>query len=139
MAILPPILLSLVYKRLDLKCLVDLLTVHAASPLHQLGRVVDGAECAPCRVDALDHQPTGDDDPEGVHENEVAPVVRGLGARVRNVEDVVVEHGGSVVEDIAVELAKRDNELEGVAERMVVGDEGSGNEGQRTPKGLARG
>jgi hypothetical protein len=107
--------------------------------LHQLCGIVDGAECADGGSDALVHQEAGDDDPEGVHEDKVAPVVAGLGTRVRDVEDVVVEHGGGIVEDVAVELAERDDELEGVAEGVVVGDERGGHEGQRTPEGLAGG
>jgi hypothetical protein len=49
----------------------------------------------------------------------------------------VVEHGGSVVEDVAVELAERDDELEGVAEGVVVGDEAGANEREGTPEGLS--
>jgi hypothetical protein len=119
--------------------LVDLLAIGTASPLHQLCRIVDGTECAHCRGDALVHEETRDDDPESIHQDKVAPVVAGLGARVRDVEDVVVEHGGGIVKDVTVELAERDDELERVAEGVVVGDEAGGNEGQRTPEGLARG
>lgn len=100
-------------------------------------RVVDGAECAPCRVDALDHQEARNDDPESIHKDKVAPVVCGLGARVRDVEDVVVEHGGRVVKHIAVKLAERDDELEGVANGVVVSDENGADEGQRAPKCLS--
>jgi hypothetical protein len=120
------------------KTLVDLLAVHTAGALQQLVRIVDSAECAPGCVDALDHQKARDDDPEGVHEDKVAPVVCGLGARVRDVEDVVVEHGGGVVEDVAVELAERDDELERVADGVVVGDEAGGDEGERAPECLRR-
>jgi hypothetical protein len=60
--------------------LVRLLAVDATGPLHDLCRIVDGVKCAPCGVHTLDHQPPGDDDPEGVHEDEVSPVVGGLGA-----------------------------------------------------------
>jgi hypothetical protein len=117
--------------------LVRLLAVDATGPLHQLCRVVDGAECAPCGVHTLDHQPPGDDDPEGVHEDEVSPVVGGLGARVCNVEDVVVEHGGRVVENVTIELAERDDELQRVAERVVVRDQGGGDERTGSPESLS--
>jgi hypothetical protein len=118
--------------------LVRLLAVHATGALHQLGRVVDGAECAPGRVYALDHQPSRDDDPEGVHQDEVAPVVRGLGTRVCDVEDVVVEHGGRVVENVAIELAERDDELQRVAERVVVRNKGGGDERAGSPESLSQ-
>lgn len=49
----------------------------------------------------------------------------------------MVEHGGGVVEDVTVELAERDDELEGVAEGVVVGDEASANEREGTPEGLS--
>jgi hypothetical protein len=117
--------------------LVDLLAVHTSSLGHDLGRIVDGTECAPGRVHALPHEEARNDDPKGIHEHEVAPVIGGLRARVCNVEDIVVEHGGRVVEDVAVELAERDDELERVAERVVVGDENSADEGERTPEGLS--
>jgi hypothetical protein len=64
------------------KRLVDLLAVGASRLRNELGGIVDGAERTDCRVDTLDHQQTRDDDPEGVHEDEVAPVVCGLRARV---------------------------------------------------------
>jgi hypothetical protein len=50
----------------------------------------------------------------------------------------VVEHGGRVVENVAVELAERDDELERVADGVVVGDESGADEGERAPKGLAK-
>jgi hypothetical protein len=49
----------------------------------------------------------------------------------------VVEHGGCIVENVAVELAERDDELEGVAEGVVVGDKTGGDEGEGTPEGLS--
>jgi hypothetical protein len=49
----------------------------------------------------------------------------------------VVKHGSGVVEDVAVELTERDDQLQRVAERVIVGDEGGGNEGARTPEGLS--
>jgi hypothetical protein len=118
--------------------LVGLLAVDATGPLHQLCRVIDGAECAPRGVHALDHEPPWDDNPEGVHEDEVSPVVRGFGARVCDVEDVVIEHGGRVVEDVAVELAERDDELQRVAERVVVRDKGGSDEGAGAPESLSK-
>lgn len=84
----------------------------------------------------MPHEVTRDDDPEGVHQDKVAPVVELLRARVRQVEDVVVEQRGSVVQDVAVELAKGDDELGRVAQRVVNGDEVGGEEGAGAPEDL---
>lgn len=51
----------------------------------------------------------------------------------------MVEKRGRVVQDVAVELAKRDNELGRVAERVVDGDEVGSQEGARAPKYLQQG
>jgi hypothetical protein len=113
-----------------------LVVAHLLGLLQQLGGIVDGAESTDGGVDALVHQVAGDDDPEGVHQHEVAPVVGGLGAGVGNIEDVVVEERGRVVENVTVELAQRDDELQRVAQRVVDGDEVGGEEGEGTPEGL---
>ena len=115
-----------------------LVVAHLLGLLQQLGGIVDGAESTDGSVDALVHQVAGDDDPEGVHQHEVAPVVGGLGAGVGNVEDVVVEQRGRVVEDVTVELAQRDDELQGVAQGVVHGDEVGGEEGEGSPEGLRK-
>jgi hypothetical protein len=86
----------------------------------------------------LPHEEARKNDPKGVHEHEIAPVIGGLRERVCHVEDIVIGHVGRVVEDVAVELAQRDDELERVAERVVVGDENSANKGERTPEGLSQ-
>jgi hypothetical protein len=85
--------------------LVELLAVDASRLGQEFGRIVDSTECAPGSVHALRHQEAGNDDPESIHEDKVSPIVRGLRTRVGDVEDVVVEHGGCIVENIAVELA----------------------------------
>ena len=115
-----------------------LVVAHLLSLLQQLGGIVDGFESTDGSVDALVHQVAGDDDPEGVHQHEVAPVVGSLGAGVGNIEDVVVEQRGRVVENVAVELAQRDDELQGVAQGVVDGDEVGGEEGEGTPEGLPK-
>lgn len=51
----------------------------------------------------------------------------------------MVEERGGVVEHITVELAERNNELEGVAERVIDGDEIGGDEGAGAPKDLEEG
>ena len=114
-----------------------LVVAHLLGLLQQLRGVVDGAEGANGGVDALVHKVARNDDPEEVHENEVAPVVGCLRASVRDVEDVMVEQRGRVVQNIAVELTERDDQLQGVAERVVDGDQIGGDEGERAPKGLS--
>lgn len=113
-----------------------LVVAHLLGLLQQLRGVVDSAEGAHGGVDALVHEVAGDDDPEEVHQDKVAPVVGCLGAGVGDVEDVVVEQGRRVIQDVAVELAERDNELERVAERVVDGDQVGGDEGEGSPEGL---
>jgi hypothetical protein len=49
----------------------------------------------------------------------------------------MVKHGGCVVEHVAVELAKGDDELKRVAKRVVIGDETGCDEGEGTPEGLS--
>jgi hypothetical protein len=115
---------------------VDLLSTGPTHACHQLRSIVGCVECAPRRSHALPHEPTRNHDPEGVHEHKVSPVVRRLRTRVRHVENVVIEHGRRIVQHVAVELAERDDELERPAQRMVVCDKNSGDEGARTPENL---
>lgn len=77
-----------------------------------------------------------DDDPEEVHEEVVAPKVVGLGPAVGDVKDVMVEHAGGVVEDVAVELAQRDDDLQGVTERAVGCNHVCHEERERSPADL---
>lgn len=77
-----------------------------------------------------------DDDPEEVHEEVVAPKVVGLGPAVGNVKDVMVEHAGGVVEDVAVELAQRDDDLQGVTQGAVRCDHVCHEERERSPADL---
>jgi hypothetical protein len=49
----------------------------------------------------------------------------------------VVEHGGRVVENVTIELAQRDDELQRVAERVVVRDQSGGDEGTGSPESLS--
>jgi hypothetical protein len=112
------------------------IAIAIANLLHQPSRIIDSRERAPGSHDTLVHQISRDDDPESVHEDKVAPVVELLRARVRQVEDIVVEQGRSVVQYVAVELAERDDELGGVAEGVVDGDEIGGEEGTRAPEDL---
>lgn len=100
--------------------------------------IVDSGEGAPCGHDTLVDEVSWNDDPEGVHQHKVSPVVELLGARVGEVEDVVVEERGSVVQDIAVKLAERDDELGRVAAGVVDGDEVGGEEGTGPPEDLEK-
>jgi hypothetical protein len=125
---------SIIESNRDL-CLL-LVVAHLLGLLQQLGGIVDSLESANGSIDTLVHQVAGDNNPESVHQDKVAPVVGGLGAGVGNIEDVVVEQRSCVVQDVAVELAERDDELEGVAQRMVNSDEVGCNEGEGSPEGL---
>jgi hypothetical protein len=93
-------------------------------------------ESPPRPPDTAPDQDPGDDDPEAVHEDEVEPVVEGLRPRVADVEYVLVEEARGVVEDVAVELAEGDDELEGVAERVLGCDHVGCCEGEGAPKYL---
>jgi hypothetical protein len=107
-----------------------------AQLLNQPGGIVDGCKGAPGSHDALVHEVSRDDDPEGIHQDKVAPVIVLLRTRVRQVEDVVVKERSGVVQDVAVELAERDNELGRVAERVVDGDEVGSQKGAGAPEYL---
>ena len=54
-------------------------------------------------------------DPDEVHQEVVAPEIQELGAAVHDTLVVVVEHAGRIVQNAAVNLACRDDDLEGVA------------------------
>lgn len=78
-------------------------------------------------TDALKDQGTGDDDPEGVAQEVVGPEIVVLGPAV---VFLVHEHGegaGGVVQDVAIDLADADDELERVAQG-VAGHDGVGDE-----------
>lgn len=92
-------------------------------PVHLVQRV----ECPPRCADALEQQDAWDHDPERVHQDEVAPVIGRLGPGVGPVEEIVVKHACRVVQDVAVQLAKGDDGLQRVAERVVGRDETGGN------------
>lgn len=113
-----------------------LLVALLADLLNELRRVVDSRKRAPSGHDTLVHEVSWDHDPESVHQDKVSPVVELLRTRVRQVEDVVVEKRGSIVQYVAVELAERDDELGRVAERVVDGDEVGAEEGTGAPEYL---
>lgn len=81
----------------------------------------------------------GYDDPDKVHGEVVTPEVVGFGPAVCQALVIVVEHAGRVVEDVAVDLARGYDGLEGVAERVLGGDEPGDEEGERAPAYLRAG
>ena len=113
-----------------------LVVAHLLGLLQQLGGVVDSTESANGSINALVHEVTRNENPEEVHEHEVAPEVGSLRASVGYIEDVVVEQRSRVVQDVAIELAKRDDELQRVTKRVVDSDQVGGDEGEGSPEGL---
>lgn len=99
-------------------------------------KLLECRESPPARPHAIAKQHSGNHDPEGVHQNEVAVEIVRFRPRVRQVQDVVVEQASRVVEDIAVDLAERHDGLEWVAERMISCNEGGREEGERAPENL---
>lgn len=93
-------------------------------PLGLVERVKSPPRCAHSGIDEIERN----DNPEGVHEHKVTPEVKRLRARVRTVEEVVVEQARGIVEHVAVELSERDDDLEWIAERVVGRDEAGGHE-----------
>jgi hypothetical protein len=85
---------------------------------------------------AVADEDEGYDDPEGVHQDKVSPVVRSLWPRVGETQHALVEQARRVVQHVAVELAERYDDLEGVTERVVDGDERGREKRERAPGGL---
>merc|ERR1712226_1617792 len=112
---------------------IRLLVPLLAQLLHQSRRIIDSRKGAPGSHDTLVHEVSRDDDPESIHEDKVSPEVELLWTRVRQVEDVVVKERSGVVQDVAVELAERDNELGWVSEWVVDRNEVGSQEGARSP------
>lgn len=77
-----------------------------------------------------------DDDPDEVHEEIISPEVVRFWSAVCKTFVVVIEHACSVIEDVAVYLAKRDQGLQRVTKRMVVGNHQCNSERQGTPADL---
>lgn len=61
------------------------------------------------------------DDPNEVHEEIITPKVIRFWSAVRKALVVVVEHACGVVEYITIDLAQRDQGLERMTERMIIG------------------
>jgi hypothetical protein len=87
-------------------------------------------------LDALVEQRAGNDHPDGVDDDIVEPEVDGLGAAVQGVVVVHVEGVGGIVQHAAVDLAQRDDGLDGVAVRALARNQVDCEEGQGTPQEL---
>jgi hypothetical protein len=74
-----------------------------------------------------------DDHPDGVHENEVEVEVEGLGPGVAQAIDDVLKVGSSVVQNVAVNLAKTDQTLQREPQRVTSKDHGRDKQASRSP------
>lgn len=86
--------------------------------------------------DTLNDEDQWDHNPEAVHQNKVSPVVVCFRAGVCSVKNVVVENACRVVQDVAVELAERNNNLKSVPEGVICRNQAGGEEGERAPESL---
>lgn len=77
-----------------------------------------------------------DDDPNKVHEEVIPPEVVRFWSAVCKAFVIVIEHTRSVIEDVAINLTKRDQGLQRVTERMVVSNHQCNSERQGTPADL---
>ena len=82
---------------------------------------------------------SGNHNPNKVQEKVVAPKVKCLGPPVHTSGIIMSKHAGSVVQDVAVDLAQRDHGLEGVAKGVFGGNHESDDEAERTPADLLGG
>jgi hypothetical protein len=74
-----------------------------------------------------------DDHPDGVHENEVEVEVERLGPGVAQAVDNVLKVGGSVVKNVAVDLAKTDQTLQREPQRVTGENHGRNKQASRSP------
>lgn len=79
----------------------------------------------------------GNDDPDEVHEEEVEPEVVCFRAAILLASIVQIKHAGRIVENIAVDLAERDDALERISERGLGRDHVRHDERERTPGSLS--
>lgn len=85
-------------------------------------------------LDTVTHQTQRNDDPEGIAQHKVRPVVVSLRTRVRNAIHKLVVPANDVVQHITVQLAHADEQLERMSPG-VVGDGSVGDEErQRAPE-----
>ena len=74
--------------------------------------------------------------PDEVHEEIVEPEVVRLWPAVRETLVVMIKHAGSIVQNVAIYLPKRDHRLQRMAQRMFCRNEDSDNKRQRAPADL---
>lgn len=85
-------------------------------------------------INARSDEQQRNDNPEEVAEKVVSPEVESLRSAVDNVVDNLLESADSIVENITIQLAQADDDLEGVAERVVGDDEVDAEKGHGTPE-----
>jgi hypothetical protein len=85
-------------------------------------------------ADALLDEKQGNNNPEEVAEEVVGPEVESLRSAVDNIVDDLLERADGVVQDVTIQLAQADDELEGMAQRMVDNDEVDAEEGHWAPE-----
>lgn len=90
-------------------------------------------------ADALLDEQQRNNNPEEVAEEVVSPEVESLRSAVDNVVDNLLERADGVVQDVAVQLAQADDELEGVAQRVLGNDEVDAEEGHWAPENSSDG
>lgn len=90
-------------------------------------------------ADALLDEQQGNNNPEKVAEEVVSPEVESLRSAVDNVVDDLLERADGVVQDVAVQLAQADDELERVAQRVLGNDEVDADEGHWAPENSSDG
>ena len=72
--------------------------------------------------------------PERIHEHIVSPEINLLRAAVHDVINKLSKGASGIVQDIAIELAKADNHLQRVAERVVQNNAVGAQERQGSPE-----
>lgn len=90
-------------------------------------------------ADALLDKQQRNNNPEEVAEEVVSPEVESFRSAVDNVVDDLLERADGIVQDVAVQLAQADDELEGVAQRVVDNDEVDAEEGHWAPENSSDG
>lgn len=85
-------------------------------------------------INTLSDEQQGNDNPEEVAEEVVSPEVESLRSAVDNVVDDLLESTDGIVENITIQLAQADDDLEGVAQRVVGDDEVGAEKGHGTPE-----
>lgn len=102
-------------------------------------RRLDLGECLCGLADALLDKQQRNNNPEEVAEEVVSPEVKSLRSAVHNVVYNLLERADGVVQDVTVQLAQADDELERVSQRVVDNDEVDTEEGHWAPENSSDG